>query len=61
VIIPLAMAVSGPIAARIGQEETLLIAAGSYLVFMGLTAVLPSVRAIRQQTVAGHVVEPASL
>jgi MFS family permease len=60
VIIPLAMAVSGPIAARIGEEETLLIAAGSYIVFMGLTAALPSVRAIRQRQVAGEVVEPGA-
>jgi MFS family permease len=60
VMIPLAMAVAGPIAAGIGEEETLLIAAASYIVFMGVTAALPSVRAIRQQPVAGEVVEPGT-
>jgi len=49
VLVPLAMATVGPIANAVGQEQTLLLAAASFVILMASTAALPSVRAIRQK------------
>ena len=46
------MVAIGPIAQVAGQEETLLLAAAAFFVFIGLTAALPSVRAIRREPIA---------
>ena len=55
ILIPLGLAAIGPLANEFGQEQTLLIAAVSYVILMGTTAALPSVRAIRQQRPPGDV------
>ena len=55
ILIPLGLAAIGPLANEFGQEQTLLIAAVSYVILMGMTAALPSVRAIRQQRPPGDV------
>jgi MFS family permease len=49
VMIPLAMAAAGPLAGVFGEEPTLLVAAVLFVLLMGTTAALPSVRAIRQR------------
>ena len=49
VLIPLAMALAGPLAHAFGEERTLLFAAVSFVILMGSTAALPSVRAIQQR------------
>ena len=50
----LAMVAVGPVANALGQEETLLLAAGAFFVLQGTTAALPSVRAIRREAAAGR-------
>jgi MFS family permease len=56
VLIPLAMALAGPLANVFGEQRTLLFDAVSFVILMSATAALPSVRAIRQRPA---VAEPA--
>jgi hypothetical protein len=47
VLVPIGMAVAGPVAAAIGVDETLWLAVAIFLVSTTIIAAIPSVRAIR--------------
>ena len=47
VLVPVGMAVAGPVAAAIGVDETLWLAVGIFLLATAIIAAIPSVRAIR--------------
>jgi hypothetical protein len=49
VLVPLSMAAVGPIAAALGQRLVLVGAVAVFLLLMGTTAAVPSVRAIRRE------------
>ena len=53
------MAAAGPLANVFGEERMLLVSAACFVILMGTTAALPSVRAIRQQPAVGHAATPA--
>lgn len=52
VLIPIGMALAGPVAVAIGVDETLWLAVGIFLVTTAIIAAIPSVRAIRAPTAA---------
>ena len=57
VMIPLALAAAGPLANVFGEERVLLVSAACFVILMGTTAALPSVRAIRRPAAPVHAVE----
>jgi hypothetical protein len=53
------MAAAGPLANVFGEERMLLVSAALFVILMGTTAALPSVRAIRPRPAVPHTAIPA--